>query len=71
MFTNTPDCGHAATLVSKGFVALAARPGQRVSHFEVPVEIPEYVWKILLEHKNDFPKPIADYHPWRVHWMSR
>lgn len=71
MFTNTLDCGHAATLVSKGFVVLAAKRGQAISQFEVPVEIPEYVWKILLERKSEFPKPVADYHPWRIHWMSR
>jgi hypothetical protein len=40
MFTNTPDCGHANTLVSKGIVVLALRPGQRATHFEVPFAIP-------------------------------
>ncbi len=71
VFTNTPDCGHAATLVSKGFVVIAAKPGQSVVMFEVPFEIPEHVWSVLLEHKNNFPEPTSDRHPWRVHWMSR
>jgi hypothetical protein len=70
MFTNTFDCGHAATLVSKGFVVRALKPGQSFVQLEVPFEVPQRVWKILLEHKDKFPKPTSDRHPWRVHWMA-
>jgi hypothetical protein len=73
-FTNTPDCGHAATLVSKGLIVCSARPGQPFTQFEVPFEIPVLVWKVLLKRKSAFPRVPAESgkaHPWRVHWMSR
>jgi hypothetical protein len=70
VFTNTADCGHAATLVSKGIVVLAARPGQTVSYYEVPFEIPRLVWDVLAKRKAEFPVPESSQHPWRVHWMS-
>jgi hypothetical protein len=73
VFTNTMDCGHANTLVSRGIVAIALRPGQTFTQFEMPFEIPEHVWEILLKHKAEFPclegteeRP----YPWRRHWME-
>jgi hypothetical protein len=71
MFTNTPDGGYANTLVSKKIVALALRPGQTFPYWETPFEVPEHVWKILLEHKAEFPyvapKEREEPHPWRIH----
>jgi hypothetical protein len=72
MFTNTTDGGHAATLISKGIVVIAARPGQTVSYFEVPFEIPRPIWNVLVKHAGEFPRPDeGQKHPWRAHWMSR
>jgi hypothetical protein len=73
MFTNTPDCGHAATLVSKGIVVCAARAGQPVTHYEVPFEIPASIWKVLQAHASEFPRATIEAgqpHPWRRHWME-
>jgi hypothetical protein len=71
MFTNTPDGGYANTLVSKKIVVLALRPGQTFPYWETPFEVPEHVWKILLEHKAKFPyvatKDGEEPHPWRIH----
>lgn len=76
MFTNTPDCGHATTLLSRGIVVNAARPGQIVTHYEVPFAIPNHIWTVLKQHEGEFPyTPPApgetETHPWRVHWMER
>ena len=71
VFTNTADCGHAATLVAKGIVVIAAQPGQTVSYYEVPFEIPRLVWDALVKRKAEFPVHESSKHPWRVHWMSR
>jgi hypothetical protein len=75
MFTNTADCGHANTLVSKGIIVCALLPGQAYTDFEVPFKIPAHVWEVLMEHKADFPNEpqttTQQSHPWRVHWMSR
>ncbi len=55
MFTNSPDGGHATTLISKGFVVAAVLPGQAFSYYEMPFKIPDHVWDVLVAHKADFP----------------
>jgi len=73
MFTNTPDCGEANTLVSKGIVVCAVRPGQSCTYYEVPFEVPEHIWHVLVAHREDFPYNELETdqpHPWRAHWMS-
>jgi hypothetical protein len=76
MFTNTPDCGHATTLLSRGIVVNATRLGQTVTYYEVPFAIPDHIWTVLKQHEGEFPyTPPApgetEIHPWRVHWMAR
>jgi hypothetical protein len=76
LFTNTVDCGHACTLVSKRIVDRALVPGQVAHPSDVPFEVPPHVWEILMKHKSEFPykTPKAgetEIHPWRVHWMAR
>lgn len=76
IFTNTPDGGHANTLISRGIVVPALRPGQTFTYYEMPFEVPGYIWSVLAEHRAEFPyTPPAPGetapHPWRVHWMSR
>jgi hypothetical protein len=76
MFTNTPDGGYASTLVSKGIVVPALQPGQIFSYWEMPYEVPEHIWNVLLKHKAEFPYSgprhgEIERHPWRIHWMAR
>ncbi len=52
MFTNTPDGGYANTLISKGIIILALRPGQAFSN-ETPFEVPEHIWNVLLKYKAE------------------
>jgi hypothetical protein len=71
MFSAAIDGGYAATLLSRGIVQIAARTNQHVDQFDVPMEIPDYVWDVLIRHKDQFPyKPRTrndhEVHPWRV-----
>lgn len=72
MFTNTIDGGYASTLISKQIVVCALLPGQAFTQYEVPFEVPELVWNVLLKHKSEFPYTdgdnVAD--PWRVPWNA-
>jgi hypothetical protein len=76
MFTNTADGGYANTLISKKIVVCALLPGQVFTQFEVPFEVPQHVWNVLVKHKAEFPYTPpkaggAEPHPWRVHWNVR
>jgi Super-infection exclusion protein B len=57
-FTNPGNGGFANTLVAKGIVVLAVRRGQAFLESEVPFEVPELAWKILLERKGEFPSAL-------------
>jgi hypothetical protein len=73
MFTAASDGGYAATLLSRGLVRVAAQSGQHVDMFDVPMMVPDYVWDVLVEHKEQFPytpqrnsRGGGEPHPWRV-----
>lgn len=75
MFTNTPDGGYANTLISKGIIILALRPGQAFSN-ETPFEVPEHIWNVLLKYKAEFPYVAREPnqggpYPWRIPWSAR
>ena len=76
MFTYTLDGGFASTLISRGIVVCALRPGQAYTTWQVPFEVPDYVWDVFMEHKAEFPytppKPgETKRHPWAISWMVR
>jgi hypothetical protein len=74
VFTNTPDGGYAITLISKGMVVSALKPGQAFPYWEHPYEVPRHIWRILVEHKAEFPYELpkdGQCHPWRIHWTAR
>jgi len=75
MFTNSLDCGHANTLLSRGIVVMAVRKGQVFTEHEVPFAIPDHIWTVLKKHQKEFPyappqRGEAQAHPWRRHWME-
>ncbi len=75
VFTNSPDGGHATTLISKRIVVPAVVPGQTFSYYEMPFKIPDDVWEVLIAHKAEFPYMPPDdgeseRHPWRRHWAA-
>jgi hypothetical protein len=76
MFTAAPDGGYAATLISRGIVVRALRPGQVFGYEDMPLAIPDHIWEVLLEHKDQFPyKPSrrgeTEVYPWRIPWTLR
>ena len=73
MFTAASDGGYAATLLSRGIICVAVRGGQHVDMLDVPMVVPDHVWDVLMQHKDQFPyKPQrsgrrdGEVHPWRV-----
>lgn len=72
MFTGATDGGHASTLLSRGIVRQALRPGQVFAFDDLPVEIPIEVWKVLKTKAKRFRYGGSDDqpHPWRKHWME-
>jgi hypothetical protein len=76
MFEATPDAGYASTLVSKGIVVCALRPGQQVRGDGVPFEVPKHIWDALVRHEaefaHDLPKPgQRPAFPWAIPWELR
>ncbi len=76
MFTYEPTGGHAASLISRGIIRMAAQPGQVFSLMGAPFVVPDHVWEVLEEHSNQFPYiPPQDgereKHPWAIGWMAR
>lgn len=72
MFTCAVDGGHASTLISRGIVRRALRPGQVFDADDMPVEIPMEVWRFLKTRVSAFPYDGDgdEGHPWRRHWME-
>jgi hypothetical protein len=75
-FLCASDGGHATALIARGIVNVAARPGQMLDLEDVPHTIPDYIWEVLEQHRDQFPhRPEMDgrveVDPWRVHWMAR
>ncbi len=71
-FECAADGGHAKTLIARGIIVSALRPGQFFDFEDVPMSIPDDVWDVLLSHRDAFPATYGgEAHPWRVHWMAR
>jgi len=77
-FTADQDGGYATNLISRKIVLYAYQPGQVFRGTDVPMRIPENVWKILKERQREFPynppklRPgEVEPAPWRIPWMAR
>jgi hypothetical protein len=73
MFTADIDGGHAATLIARGIVKSAVRPGQVFDPTDVPMEIPRAIWNLVKGLKDQFPYSgdEDDPYPWRVGFYDR
>jgi hypothetical protein len=74
-FEAASDGGRAATLMSRGIVRIAGQKNQHMDMNHVPMIIPDHLWKVLAEHKEQFPytpppRGERQPHPWRRHWME-
>lgn len=54
-FTGAQDAGHAATLLSKGYIRYIGVKGQTVSIMDVPFEVSSHVWEVVEARPDDFP----------------
>lgn len=72
MFKADSDGGYASTLLSRGIIRVAAKPGQHIDLLDTPMEVPDYVWDVLVKHKDQFPytpqlgQGDVERKPWRV-----
>ncbi len=73
MFDYTIDGGAANTLLSKRIVVCALLPEQSFTACGVPFKVPDHVWEVLVEHKEEFPNTwkTGEPLPYSVSWMSR
>lgn len=74
VFVAATDGGYANTLIARGIVMIALRPGQVFEDDHIPMCIPDDVWEVLLELRDNFPMGDPNKnepHPWRVPWMAR
>lgn len=72
-FEAAQDGGHAASLIGKGYVVFNVQHRQPVHPEDVPMIVPDHIWKVLEKCRSQFPKVLEDdgAHPWRVSWMAR
>jgi hypothetical protein len=72
-FLAAADGGHAASLLSRGIVVIVARHGQQLDTENVPMTIPDHLWDVLMQHKENFAYAQPDDEddpepdPWRIH----
>ncbi|MFB9982823.1 hypothetical protein ACFSQQ_26205 [Mesorhizobium kowhaii] len=53
-FVSNINGGYAASLIGRGLIHLAARPGQSLSALSVPFTVDEYVWEALQARREEF-----------------
>jgi Super-infection exclusion protein B len=53
-FTAESDGGYASTLASRGIVRVLARSTLAIDRLDVPMIIPDHVWAVLIEYKEQF-----------------
>jgi hypothetical protein len=54
-FTTAADGGHAMLLISRGIVVRALAPGQVFYESDMPMMIPDHIWRVLEAHIDQFP----------------
>lgn len=77
-FTADSTGGYASTLLGRGFIHITAQRGQQMEMDDVPMSVPDFVWTVLQEHKDQFPytpdyggdvgRRKVERHPWRKPW---
>lgn len=70
IFTGAIDGGHAQTLIARGIIARAARPGQHFAADDVPYAIPDHIWEVLVANKDKITyvpdmRGNVEVYPWR------
>lgn len=75
LFIAAHDGGYAMPLISQKIVIVALQGGQTFDIENTPMVIRDYIWKILQEHKDQFPytspRDGGEAEPWRIPRMVR
>lgn len=69
-FTVEMDGGHAASLYKRGFIQSDAQAGLSYDISEFPFSVPDHIWEVLEEKRDQFPSEFPDIKlPWfRSRW---
>lgn len=59
-FTATMDCGYAASLYKRGFIQSDAQHGHSYGISEFPFSVPDHIWQVLEEKRDQFPSKFPD-----------
>jgi hypothetical protein len=72
-FTCADDGGYAAALLGRGYIVRMLTSGQPFNVEDMPVGVPEHIWKTLNRHNADLTKGVDKdgRYPWRVPWQLR
>jgi hypothetical protein len=74
----TPDLGNPCkgvkrNMYGRGFVVPCARQGQMLDLTRVPFKVPDHIWKVAMEHRDEFPytRDPRGGDAWRIPWMVK
>lgn len=78
-FVGDEDGGYAATLIARRFIQYIGVRGQTYDLDKCPLAVPDYIWNVMVEHKDQFPHtPVlsegrsgSEVQPWRIPWTVR
>lgn len=59
-FTAEMDGGHAASLYKRGFIQTDAQNGHSYGVWGFPFSVPDHIWSVLEENRDQFPSKFAD-----------
>ncbi len=66
-FTTDTDGGRASTLYARSIVQVLSKPGQSISVLDVPFHVPDHLWDVLEEHRDQLPNDWKERRlPWRA-----
>lgn len=67
-FTAEMDGGHAASLYKRRFIQTDAQNGHSYGLYEFPFSVPDHIWTVLEEKRDQFPSEFQDQ---KLPWFRR
>lgn len=67
-FTAEMDGGHAASLYKRRFIQTDAQNGHSYGLYEFPFSVPDHIWSVLEEKRDQFPSKFPDQ---KLPWFRR
>ncbi len=59
-FTAEMNGGHASSLYKRGFIQTDAQNGHSYELYEFPFSVPDHIWSVLEEKRDQFPNEFKD-----------